>query len=187
MRRSRCPLNSHFCLFLRCYAAAKALLTCSTPQKVLFLKEGAPEETAGPFHDDKYDDEALHEVPPHPPPPDPPFPIAPPSRPSRGNPEQTRDFFSAVVAARFLSECVEVECVFFARPQMQAACAPLADLPRGPTPPRSPDAPAVIALGLPVLSSLTKYDGAYPKPRPLHPGPRPLNPPISSIKSVRTA
>ncbi|KAJ1489085.1 hypothetical protein T484DRAFT_1886283, partial [Baffinella frigidus] len=72
-------------------------------QQVLFLKEGAPEETAGPFHDDKYDDEALHE--------------------------------------------------------MQAACAPLADLPRDPPPPRSRDDPAVIALGLPVLSSLTKYDG----------------------------
>jgi len=47
---------------------------------VLFLKEGAPEETAGPFHDDKYDDEALHEVPPHPPPLNPP----PPWRQPRG-------------------------------------------------------------------------------------------------------
>ena len=29
---------------------------------VTFIKEGFPEELAGPFHDSRYDDEALHEV-----------------------------------------------------------------------------------------------------------------------------
>lgn len=51
---------------LLCYEFAMQFLILTLgvplPGEVKFLKEGAPEETAGPFHDDRYDDESLEEV-----------------------------------------------------------------------------------------------------------------------------
>lgn len=135
-----------------------------------FIKEGDPEDAAGPFHDDRFDGEDLHEV------------IGclalPPCQvPQTDLRRHVKNMSISTGRQRDDTSLPDHQM------QMEASCAAYASSTQVPDDPPASGTATAIALGLPIVSSKTKYDGEVTgpsqylgptKPRAMQPSYEPL-------------